>query len=635
MAGPGVVDSQVKDKKDKDCVMAGSQVEDEDDDECDHMEEFATVLANMNLNLLPNFASSVRRSNLHTKEHDSVKECNPVVHLIGCKVTSPPLYGSFHIAFPIDFDDGTRWILKVPAEGHRDEWSDTSARELESEARTMQLLKRKSKIPIPEVYSFDGCLENELNCPYILMEYIDGIQADSVWHNETDDGTSLEKRRTRILESVAAAMVQLNDFVYNQAGPLKFDDEGNTVGVDAITVDDMCVPGFDKTFWSKVGPFTEAKSYLRRFIDCRHQPGSNISDGRPMTKSCQGIYELLRLFLDWIPMVSHEEGLDFVLTHPDFNLQNILVTEEGELLALIDWDGVRAVPRCIGCESYPDWLTRDWDPCVYAYDSKIGKGVESSNDSPEELSHYRKLYRQFVQESLAKKIQVDNSLLCNELGSENKLLGKNLQPDSSITHNSLVLYSLHTAANDCTTTYSNVFHIFERIVKVTAAEWAPMSDTTEENDDISTSPDTNNEDVDPTVFGFPDEEDTTDRCKNLCSEQSNEDQITLGSKSTERSDNPPTSPEVSSEETDATALDFPTKEDMAGSCEILHSEQHSDDDQMILESKWNPSSIKDETESFQNKEGGGRYDGRVVEVSSGFLLGHVFLDSLLISCMLN
>lgn len=66
----------------------------------------------------------------------------------------------------------------------------------------------------------------------------------------------------------------------------------------------------------------------------------------------QGIYKLLRLFIDWFPSADCAQEPEFVLPHPDLDLQNILISPEGELRGIIDWDGVGAVPRCVGNERY-------------------------------------------------------------------------------------------------------------------------------------------------------------------------------------------------------------------------------------------------------------------------------------------
>jgi hypothetical protein len=70
-----------------------------------------------------------------------------------------------------------------------------------------------------------------------------------------------------------------------------------------------------------------------------------------------GMAVLLRELVSWVPEPKGDKG--FVLAHPDFDIQNVIVWEEGELRGLIDWDGVAALPRSLGNERYPGWLTRD------------------------------------------------------------------------------------------------------------------------------------------------------------------------------------------------------------------------------------------------------------------------------------
>lgn len=107
----------------------------------------------------------------------------------------------------------------------------------------------------------------------------------------------------------------------------------------------------------------------------------------------KGLAMLLRQLISWIPEPSRMDP--FILAHPDFDTQNLIVSEEGELQGLIDWDGVAALPRTLGNERYPRWLTRDWDPATYGYQEPMKKGVEPEGvreDSPESLAYYRGIY---------------------------------------------------------------------------------------------------------------------------------------------------------------------------------------------------------------------------------------------------
>lgn len=434
---------------------------------------FAPLLASIKIDLVPDLASSIRK----LKQHNLLKDENIGTPSAECPVVSSPLFGSYNVAFPIVFSDGTRWILKVPAKGYQDHWCQVSARSLTAEARTMQLLKRKTTIPVPEVYAFDSSIDNELNAPYILMEYINGVPLFEVWFDKAASASTLEKHRRQTLEDLAAAMVQLNDFTFNQSGSLSFDEEGNVVGIRPYQSSDGSLDNESEQA-IEIGPFPDTKSCFFHFLDKRQPPNSNLCQGKEMDKMQSGIYKLLRLFLNWIP--SHDRGMEFVLTHPDFNPQNVLVTEEGNLCGLIDWDEVITLPRCIGCEGYPSWLTRDWDPVMYVYDPNE-ESTEQKENSPEELAHYRNLYEKFMQQALDKKADLEQATIT---GAE-RSARKSSKVFSTITHNSLMTQNLNIAAGSSLFTCPIVDLIFSKIEEITAAEWDPKPETIDVEKDES------------------------------------------------------------------------------------------------------------------------------------------------------
>lgn len=171
-----------------------------------------------------------------------------------------------------------------------------------------------------------------------------------------------------------------------------------------------------------VGPFKDAKSWFICMLNKRSTP-SDAYGART--------YRMLRLFIDLLfpdkdgPL--HDE-VEFVLTHPDFDIQNVIVSEDGGLLALIDWDNVGTVPRFLGNDMYPSWLTRDWDAMKYQYDENAAPGPDCPNNrenSPSEFEHYREVYRNIISElyestssrsaaAAAKRI-TSNSLLLHNL----------------------------------------------------------------------------------------------------------------------------------------------------------------------------------------------------------------------------
>lgn len=144
----------------------------------------------------------------------------------------------------------------------------------------------------------------------------------------------------------------------------------------------------DTPIYVEIPPVADPKAYYTFFLN-HHQPEPTTN---PITK---GTARLLRQLITWIPSTPNDTH-PFVLAYPDFDVQNFLVSADtGELLGIIDWDGVSAVPRTVGNERYPGWLTRDWDPAMYGYEESMDAGVEPDGvweDSPACLARWREVY---------------------------------------------------------------------------------------------------------------------------------------------------------------------------------------------------------------------------------------------------
>lgn len=398
---------------------------------------FDKVRATLQLQNLPALALQLRnKETVATADATSSSAHN-------CHVVSEPLFGSHHILFKLEFNDLVRWMLKVPANGYPGAFDGMSARALKTEALTMRLAKRDTTIPVPEVYCFDDTLDNELCCPFILMEYVYGRPLYEVWFDRDADPEKLEQRRCHALEGIARAMMKLNKFVFPRGGALLFDSsDGSPCGIGPQRTVDVqamlhCLSEDDEfdgsSIFCTVGPFDNAKSWFVCMLDRREPPPDEFG---------AGVYKLLRRFIDLL-FPEAGEGTEFVLSHPDLAIQNVIVSEDGSLLGLIDWDGVGTVPRCLGNEAYPSWLTRDWDGAKYRYDENAAPGPDCPNNnenSPAELDHYREIYRKIIDDI------------------------SHYSPSARrITSNSLLLDNLYIAAVDPVCTHLIVERIFKEI----------------------------------------------------------------------------------------------------------------------------------------------------------------------------
>jgi hypothetical protein len=174
----------------------------------EHSAVFNKVRATIKLHFLPQLASHLRDKGLSQE--------GLISSTIDCRIIPEPLFGSHHILFQIEFTDGVRWLLKVPANGYQGAFDEMSASSLRSEALTMRLIKRETTVPVPEVYGFDDSCDNQLCCPFILMEHTEGRPLYDVWFNQSIAPEVLEQHRSQALHGVAKAMIQLNKFAFSQ-----------------------------------------------------------------------------------------------------------------------------------------------------------------------------------------------------------------------------------------------------------------------------------------------------------------------------------------------------------------------------------------------------------------------------------
>lgn len=188
-----------------------------EDDE--NAELFSAVLSTLDREQLPLLASAILR---RLQSPYQTTDAKPSI--------GEPLYGSYHVLFPMTFDIGLRWIAKIPINGTASKWDELSASALTSEANTMRLLKRETTIPLPDVLDFSSTTQNTLRCPYIIMTFISGIPLYNVWFGHRLNGASPDTTRLRrisALESIASAMVQLDRFSFQTGGRLLFGSDGN------------------------------------------------------------------------------------------------------------------------------------------------------------------------------------------------------------------------------------------------------------------------------------------------------------------------------------------------------------------------------------------------------------------------
>lgn len=309
-----------------------------------------------------------------------------------------PIYGSSHVLYPIRFDNHDQWIFKLPFNGVESQWDAFSANALRSEACSISLMRKETKAPLPEVISYSVKLENEIGCPYMLMTYVDGLPLDVVWFEKSSntDVVNLEWIRSRVLQGIAKAMIQLDKYTGMYGATILYDETGSQEALGPIreinkqaslkrrvTGESSLSP-----LYAEVGPFADPK----QAYTCMLEPRS------PTSRTYLGAANMIRLLVSWIP---EHDGAGFVMTHPRLDMDNILVSRDGDILGIVGWTDVHAVPRTVGNERYPAWLSRDWSLAGCAENAaSTGTNAYDAHDAikhaREELAHYRNVYHQWL-----------------------------------------------------------------------------------------------------------------------------------------------------------------------------------------------------------------------------------------------
>lgn len=296
----------------------------------------------------------------------------------GCLVRR--IGGSYNLVHIIQLDDDFKLVIRIPATGWGDGLTATAAHAMESQVDTLRLIASMTAIPVPQVYGFDTTTSNVIGAPYICMSLVPGQTLATAWFDTTLP-TPLEDRRLRTLTALAQCLAQLAQFSFPKIGSIHKGENGDlTVGpcYDWKEKEDGTVHIIAS------GPYDTVAEYLHDH--CAVTDENNSSPWKVAATT------VTKAAIRHSPFQKPSQG--FVLSIPDFDSQNIMVDDEGNLTGIIDWDLVQTLPRCVGYSRYPGWITRDWDPLMYGWPKS---GTENS---PEELERYRIYYDQGMGEAL-------------------------------------------------------------------------------------------------------------------------------------------------------------------------------------------------------------------------------------------
>ncbi|KAI1392257.1 uncharacterized protein F4822DRAFT_390273 [Hypoxylon trugodes] len=306
-------------------------------------------------------------------------------------------------------------------------------------------------VPVPAIIDADPSPYNEIHAPYLIMEYMEGRTLDRVWFGEDGDESKIRETRAKILRGLARIMLQLGRYEFETGGAPIFDEDGVIIGVGTVReldVQAMVQRWFGDEdcekapLYAGVGPFHDAAEMYEALLDLYPSDDeANI-----------GVDKLLRLLISFVrepsktrppseekKRANKKKEKGFVLTHPDFSLRNIIVSEEGHIEAILGWDGTRIAPKSIGNEALPRWLTRDFNPFVWRWRPAIELWRKGGEYEVPEENRFEDA--PWVQREL-------RSEYANTLRRKKRRRRLDIDVGVDVTRQSLLALNLDTAARD-------------------------------------------------------------------------------------------------------------------------------------------------------------------------------------------
>lgn len=160
--------------------------------------------------------------------------------------------GSCNVVF-IEFSDGIRYVIRIPATGWGCRFTETAKCSLRSQVFTMQFIRKKTTIPVPNVYAFSSEMSNVIGALYIIISFISGCRVSKMWFDKPGP-TILEERRRSALDTIAEAMSQLSRLDFDKIGSLQFNNDE----LEQLEIG----PCYGTAGLDTFGPFTSSQQYL-------------------------------------------------------------------------------------------------------------------------------------------------------------------------------------------------------------------------------------------------------------------------------------------------------------------------------------------------------------------------------------
>ncbi|KAL2151731.1 hypothetical protein VTH82DRAFT_6829 [Thermothelomyces myriococcoides] len=234
-------------------------------------------------------------------------------------------HGHNNVIFEVEFSDSVYWIARIQHFSVDGSEAQGNAADLLSEIATMRTVRKRTRIPVPEVYAYNVS-PNEVGYPYVLMECLPGRVLDGPIALQVPP-----KHLPKVAKQFAEVMFQLYELTFNRLGRLWCGDNGESTP-------EILPVGFGER-----SPASAPATSLEWFYLHRQEENRQVLKSHPHDKEWLAACWVLKKAISHIIIESRLHG-PFPLCHLDLHHGNILFDDDYNLTGVIDWSQAQTVP---------------------------------------------------------------------------------------------------------------------------------------------------------------------------------------------------------------------------------------------------------------------------------------------------
>ncbi|KAG7410330.1 hypothetical protein Forpi1262_v017555 [Fusarium oxysporum f. sp. raphani] len=255
-------------------------------------------------------------------------------------------HGSFNACFFVEFpSSGTRWVVRIPIDPVVSEvWT-----KLQSEVATMQYIKKKTKIPLPDIHAHGRneklVRDSSTTQAFLILDFVSGRPLDL---QALRDDTL--PRRKHFYAQLIEVMAQLRTLEFTKSGSLMPDRE-------AVPDNALSIPLNEFQVASNQARFLPMAQSARKFA--LNQLNLIREEYRlPRSELSRETVEMEIFALNHLKQLTQGLADDrkcFVLSHSDLRPANIIVDDDLNITSILDWEWTHTIPRQFFMP--PSWIT--------------------------------------------------------------------------------------------------------------------------------------------------------------------------------------------------------------------------------------------------------------------------------------